>query len=127
MAEHKRPSRSSDPIGASRREFDRYALDRPAYITELDQFGNPGPTWKVRVVDLSRGGVGIRSRRMVHQGRAVLIELEGGEPGRSKLLSGIVRQSRYAEGEGYAIGVLFRAVPNTSAVRQWLSSRGLAA
>lgn len=115
------------PGQASRRDFDRYALDRPGRLTEIDQFGNPGATWKVRVVDLSRGGVGIRSRRMVHLGRMVMVELDTAEPGRCKLLYGVVRQSRYAEGEGYAVGVQLRAIPQSTSIRAWMTANGLAA
>jgi hypothetical protein len=114
-------------VGSNRRGFERFALDRPGRITELDQFGNPGHTWDVRVVDLSRGGVGIRSRRMVHMGRLVVVEMDTAEPGRCKVLFGAVKQSRYAEGEGYAIGVQFRAFQQTATLRAWLAGRGLAA
>jgi hypothetical protein len=118
------PRPSSDP--SNRRTFERHGMDRQAHLTELDEFGNPGTTWKVRVVDLSRGGVGIRSRRMVHMGRSVLVEFDC-EPGRRRLLFGVVKHSRYAEGEGYALGVQLKAVPSTSAVQHWMLARGLAA
>jgi hypothetical protein len=109
----------------NRRQFERHPVDRPAKVTEMDEFGNPGPCWLCRLVDISRGGLGIRSKRMVHMGRGVLIELDGATPGAGKLLYGVVRQSRYVESEGYAVGVQFRSVPTTSAVRNWLSMRGL--
>jgi hypothetical protein len=114
-------------VNSNRRGYERFTLDRPGRVTELDQFGNPGHTWAVRVVDLSRGGVGIRSRRMVHQGRLVVVEMDTAEPGRCKVLLGVVKQSRYAEGEGYAIGVQFKAFPMTATLRSWMAARGLAA
>jgi hypothetical protein len=107
-----------------RRQHERFGLDHPGRITEVDQFGNPTQTWNVRIVDLSRGGMGVRSRRMVHVGKAVLVECSTAEPGGRKLLYGMVKQSRYSEGEGYAIGVQFREVPNTAAIRNWCSARG---
>lgn len=110
--------------GTSRRRFERVEYTKAVRITEVDDFGNPTSSWECRIVDLSRGGVGIRSRRMVHQGRAVLIEVPGVE-GTTKLLYGVVRQCRYAEGEGYAVGVEFKAVPQTQTIRLWLTNRGL--
>jgi hypothetical protein len=123
------PAEPHRPTGGAelgnRRQFERHSVDRPAKVTEMDEFGNPGPCWLCRLVDISRGGLGIRSKRMVHMGRGVLIELDGTTPASTKLLYGVVRQSRYVESEGYAVGVQFRSVPTTSAVRNWLSMRGL--
>jgi hypothetical protein len=120
------PHRASPGADLSnRRQFERHPVDRPAKVTEMDEFGNPGPCWLCRLVDISRGGLGVRSKRMVHMGRGVLIELDGATPAATKLLYGVVRQSRYVESEGYAVGVQFRSVPTTSAVRNWLSMRGL--
>jgi hypothetical protein len=119
------PHRVQGPELGNRRQFERHAVDRPAKVTEMDEFGNPGPCWLCRLVDISRGGLGVRSKRMVHMGRGVLIELDGATPAATKLLYGVVRQSRYVESEGYAVGVQFRSVPTTSAVRNWLSMRGL--
>jgi hypothetical protein len=111
---------------ANRRRFERLNYLKCVRLTELDDFGNPAASWECRVVDLSRGGLGVRSRRMVHKGRSILIEFPN-VAGKTKLLFGVVRQSRYAEGEGYVIGVEFQAIPKTPAVRSWLDQRGLAA
>lgn len=64
---------------------------------------------------------------MVHHGRVVIVELDTSEPGRRKVLYGVVRQSRYEEGEGYAVGVQLRAMPQSSALRSRAAARGLAA
>ena len=116
-----------DPAHPNRRRFDRVEFQKMVHVTELDDFGNPASSWECRVVDLSRCGLGLRSRRMVHHGRGLLIEVQGlpGQPGR--VLFGVVRQSRYAEGEGYAVGLEFKSIPHTTPVRAWLSQRGLAA
>jgi hypothetical protein len=110
----------------NRRQFERVAFSNNIRVTELDDFGNPAAGWDCRVADLSRGGMGFRSRRMIHKGRSVLIEFAN-VGGATKLLFGVVRQSRYAEGEGYVVGVEFQAVPKTQPVRVWLGQRGLAA
>lgn len=60
---------------------------------------------------------------MVYLGQFLFVEVENA-PGAPRLLFGIVRQSRYCEGEGYAIGVEFRSIPRTSAIRNWLMQRG---
>jgi hypothetical protein len=103
---------------------ERHAVDFAATVTELDHRGQPGASWDCRLIDISRGGVGLRSRRMSFQGRQLLIEVEQ-SPGTAKLLFGVVRQSRYSAGEGYAIGVEFRTMPRNSAIRNWLAQRGL--
>jgi hypothetical protein len=108
----------------NRRRFDRVACTKSVRVTEMDGFGNPTSTWDCRIVDLSRGGTGLRSRRMIHTGRSVIIEVPGVD-GATKVLYGVVRQCRYAEGEGYAVGVEFRALPAGQGIRQWLAGRGL--
>src|SRR5690606_28447665 len=92
---------SGSTAAANRRLFERHPVDFRARVTELDQFGNPGMSWECRLVDVSRGGIGLRSRRMSYQGRHMLVEVERAR-GQVKLLFGVVRQSRYSEGEGYA-------------------------
>jgi hypothetical protein len=110
-----------------RRIFERLALDKASIITELDEFGNPGASWSCRIVDLSRGGLGLRSRRMVHQGRCLFIRIDLGKNRPAKLLFGVVKQSRYSEGEGYAVGLEFRTVPETPSVKAWMAQNGLSA
>lgn len=110
-----------------RRIFERLALDKSSIVTELDEFGNPAASWSCRIVDLSRGGLGLRSRRMVHQGRCLFIRIDLGKTQPSKLLFGIVKQSRYSEGEGYAVGLEFRTVPESPSIKAWMSQNGLTA
>ena len=116
----------SKDAASNRRRFERVGYNKNVRVTELDDFGHPAADWECRVVDLSRGGIGVRSRRMVHKGRSILIEFANVN-GATKVLFGVVRQSRYAEGEGYVIGVEFQAVPKTQSIRVWLDQRGLAA
>jgi hypothetical protein len=118
-------SEESQTAEANRRLFDRHAVNRACRVTELDQLGNPGASWECRIVDLSRSGLGLRSRRMAYQGRHILVEIPAATDRPAKVLFGVIRQSRYSEGEGYAIGVEFRAMPQSTVVRNWLSQRGL--
>jgi hypothetical protein len=122
-----RSVRIRQDYASKRRDYDRLSFESTATITELDEFGSPGASWRVRLSDLSRSGLGLRSRRMVHLGRRVLLELRTTEARGTKVLFGTVRQSRYSEGEGYVVGIAFKALPRTTVIRDWLASRGLAA
>lgn len=120
-------SETDQPEGQStrtedRRLYSRYPVDCTCRITEVDDQGNPGATWEGRMADLSRGGMGIYTRRMVHLGREIFVEVEG-KAGNTKLVFGVIRQSRYSEGKGYFIGIEFREPPQTSGVRNWLLQR----
>ena len=119
--EKKKPSET----GKDRRVFERQVLDRNATFMELDEFGNPGSMWACRVVDVSRGGMGIRSRRMVHDGRFVFVIVDMGPGKPNRIFGGVVKQSRYAQGEGYAVGVEFREAPRTPMVKQWMAKNGV--
>ncbi len=112
--------------GRNRRCFERAELSRDAVIMELDEFGHPGATWACRLADISRGGIGVRSRRMVHDGRHVFVIVQTSEGGARKVLGGVVRQCRYLSGEGYAIGIQFRAPPPTPQVKTWIANHGQA-
>ena len=116
-----------EPKASNRRRFERVPLDRSGALTELNEMGDPGASWPCRLVDLSRGGMGLRSRRMVHLGRLVLLVVVLGPDTPPKLLCGEVRQCRYVQGEGYVIGVLFRAPPPTATVKAWLANMGFGA
>ncbi len=119
------PEARADSIGvSSRRQWERKAFIQAVQVCELDDAGAPGPEWTCRAVDISRGGIGLRSRRMVHAGRKVFIKISPGRGSSSKgkLLFGVVKQSRYQEGEGFVIGVKFEEIPQTWAITKWLTS-----
>jgi hypothetical protein len=109
--------------GGNRRLFDRHTVDVPVTVTEIGDRGHPSDSWECRLIDISRGGIGLRSRRMSFQGRQLLVEVEQ-SAGIAKVLFGVVRQSRYSQGIGYAIGVEFRTLPQSPAIRNWLAQRG---
>ncbi len=119
-----RPAAAPSALSSiNRRRHDRVDLDLPSLVTEIDEFGTPGNPWNARVVDLSRSGVGLRSRRMVHLGRKVFVQIFAPDGEERKLLFGLVRQSRYADGGGYAVGIEFHPMLTTSTIRAWVSSR----
>jgi hypothetical protein len=115
-------ARAGAPAASSRREWERKSYQQQVQVCELDDAGAPGPEWTCRAVDISRGGIGLRSRRMVHAGRRLFIKVSAGRGSKGKLLFGVVKQSRYQEGEGFVIGVKFEEIPQTWAITKWLTS-----
>jgi hypothetical protein len=109
-----------DPLNMRRHE--RVVCDKPVRAYEIDESGTVGPGWEARLTDISRGGMGLTARRMVHNGRGVFVEWD--DPDLGKLYFGIVRQADYREGIGYTIGLQFEEVPNTKHVVRWLHQRG---
>ncbi|MEX2219294.1 MAG: PilZ domain-containing protein [Phycisphaerales bacterium] len=120
------PEQADATAPRNRRRHERTVFVKPVWVSELNDRGEPGPVWKCRGVDLSRAGIGLRSRRHIHTGRLVILEVPGPE-GAKRALFGIVRQSRYAEGEGYAVGIEFRDPPASDSVKIWMAERGLRA
>lgn len=102
-----------------RRTHDRQGVELPVVMAELSRNGEPGEPWEAVSLDLSRSGVGLRSRRMVHKGRLVLLAVapKGNRPGR--LYCGKVMQSRYAEGIGYIVGIRFEECPEGIHIDRW--------
>jgi hypothetical protein len=66
-------------------------MSAPAIVTEVDHQGGIGASWPCQTVDISRGGLGMSSQRMVHIGRGLLVELDGIGGSEGHVLFGIVR------------------------------------
>lgn len=96
-----------------RRAYERCRMCRTVRVTEITAEGEHGVTWNCQAVDLSRGGMGLRSRRMVYVGTGLIVEVTDGQGLVHRVLYGIVRQTRYAPGEGYAIGLQFEKLPDS--------------
>lgn len=115
-------SASAGPAAADRRRHPRTACEIDAKVTEVTD-GTPGSNWPAKVVDLSRGGAGLRCQHKATVGIDVLIELRGDGAALGQLLFGTVRHTREAQPGEYSVGVEFRAVPNTPAIRAWQARR----
>jgi PilZ domain-containing protein len=103
--------------GNDRRRWPRTTLETVVVLTELDRFGAPIATWSCKTRDIGRGGLGLCSKRLVHAHRNVLITIGTG-PGRGqRILSGVVRHSRYNQVQGYILGVEFAPVPSPVSVQ----------
>lgn len=109
---------------ANRRRHDRVTLSRPARVTELDEIYCPRQSWDCQLFDISRSGLGLSSKRMVHPDRVVLVELLGPTGAGEKVFCCVVRQSRYIAGEGHIVGVQFREMPRNTSIEQWAHERG---
>jgi hypothetical protein len=109
----------------SRRVHERQRMNKTVTVTEMDVLERPGATWQCRATDLSRGGMGLASKRMAYPGRGLLIVVRDVPGEGPRLLYGVVRQSRYIPGEGYVLGVQFEQVLDTPDVRLWRTLQGL--
>ena len=120
MTDRKEPAGDrSARATANRRQFERVDCRTPARVWLLNEFNAIGQDWDCVVVDLSRGGVRIISKRMVYAGQTVLVEVrpKGSAP---KRLGGVVRACTYREGEGYCLGVQFAPLPAGDEIEAWL-------
>jgi hypothetical protein len=98
-------------------------FDAELDATELDERERPTTTWTARGRRLSRAGIVMRSRRMCHGGRRILlaVHLIDSEP---VPLYGLVRACEY-DGEGmYQVTLDFLPVPEKPEVKDWLRERG---
>lgn len=106
---------------ANRRAHGRASASAEARLIELDPNGTVGKPQICELVDLSRGGMGIRFRRMLHVGsRVVLVIPTAGAPPR--VLAGEIRNVRYV-GEGmHQLGASFLPVPDSAELRALVAS-----
>lgn len=124
-AEPSAPERPGGGGGGGRldhRRHERKALSREALVTELLPNGSLGNTWQCQTADLSRSGMGVVSRRMVHAGTNVFIRVAGrpGEP-----LFGTVMHFRYLKDGTHLLGIQFATPPARRSIQEWLhANRG---
>ncbi len=112
-----------------RERFDRFSLRAEIHVTELELDGTPGPTFAAIGVNLSRSGIAFSSKRMVHEGRGLFIQVltqrqQGAQP---RIMFGYVKRCNYEAGRGYVVGVQFAAAPMHPAVSAWLAEQQSAA
>lgn len=104
----------------SQRAHDRVGVACAAEVFPVTEFG-PGEGWPCETLDLSRGGVGLITKRMLYPGqRAVVAIRKAASP---TVLFGAVRHVRYVPGRGHVVGLCFEAMP--AKVADWCASRGL--
>lgn len=118
------PSASAPRSGAqSRRAHVRASVGLEAIVHEIGADNVVGPGLPGRTFDLSRGGVGLLLKRMIHPGKtmAIFIAL----PGKPRsVYFGEVRSCVYVpDGQMYQVGVQFIPAPTAKPVKQWLEAQ----
>lgn len=103
------------------RDHARVKYQVEAKVTEIDMHGRPQGTWLCKTSDLSRSGIGLISRRLVHIGRHMLLELETATG--TRVLYGVVRHCAYCEGLGHTIGIEFTKPEDNPTLKHWLNTR----
>ncbi len=105
--------------GRNRRHHDRLDLRRPVRIYEIGEFDKVDAGIDGIAVDLSRSGIGISTRKMMHITRRVVVLMPGPD-GAHKALFGTVVYAAYKEGGRYHIGVRFCDAPASAPVAEFL-------
>lgn len=71
--------------------------------------------------DISRGGISVYTKRMIHAGRLVCVRIDPPEgDGEPKLLIGVVKACRYDDEGLYISGIQFETPKNDGRLQAWL-------
>lgn len=104
------PKSISTTSGREQRRHERHPCYYKVAMYDLDDRGNLGSGCDAEAIDISRAALGVRSRRMFHQGRLVaVIMLQQGRPVRC--LFGKVEYSEYESRGNYRVAVSFCQMP----------------
>lgn len=105
----------------NRRRHPRIVMSTPVTVHEIDEQFVIGPAFSAQAQDLSRSGLGLTTRRMIHNQRtlAVIFRLPG-KP--ADVYFGVAQHVRYASEGEYHVGVEFSSAPANADVAQWLES-----
>jgi hypothetical protein len=109
---------------ATHRQHTRVPVSLPAQIFELDDQDEFGEPQSAEIFDLSRGGLGLHCRRLIHARRRLAILLRKAD-GSAKLLFGIVRNVEYIGSGLHKLGIEFLPVPTSPPVQRFISQHGL--
>lgn len=104
---------SSQHSAKNRRAFPRAETSADGRLFEVQDHGGMAAPIACEVTDLSRGGMGVVSRRMLHIGSTVIVVLPSAE-GDPRILAGQVRNIAYAGNGLHRVGVQFCAMPEVS-------------
>jgi len=121
-------SSSTNPSGASWHAASPPPFEnaRPfradADVSELDDKGRPGPAWTVTTTHLGRANVSISSRRLVYEGRVLVlaVHLLDATP---TLLCGSVKSCIYAGEASHLIVMDLLPTPADDTITRWLMGR----
>ena len=113
------------PRDEAKRKHARHTVEITVDVYEIGEGGVPVRHWSCKTSDLSRGGIGLSSDRMVHLGRLLLLAMPGAAGGPKKVMCGVVRSTAYEAGHGHTLGVEFTAVPDNRPLKMWRRDNGL--
>lgn len=115
------PSKTTAGGTRCRRKFDRQPIRRPAWLFEFTSGMTASSPIACETHDISRGGVSVYTRRMLHTGRIVCLRLDPmGATGEPKLLVGIVKACRYDDHGLYIAGIQFETPKSDARLQSWL-------
>jgi hypothetical protein len=103
---------------ANRRRHERLEFSARVSIHELSSDDIPGDPQTAEAFDLSRSGIGLRTKRMFYVGTPVLIHIQLRTQRTYK--RGVVRFSKYTSGGWHLCGVEFTNAPGTERLKGWI-------
>lgn len=92
-------------------------------VSEIDDRLRPSPAWLARTVELSRSNLVFLSRRMVYNGRPLLIAIHLIDE-KPTPLAGVVVDCTYDADGLYRIDIDLSPFPQDSASQRWITERG---
>ena len=90
------------------------AWEREVSVTELSETDAAVRSWPCCAFGLTRSGLTLRSRPMVHEGRVLAIRIPEAGASEPRQLYGVVKSSSYLMGKGYLLAVEFCAKPTAA-------------
>ncbi len=106
----------------SQRVHARRAVKAAVAVIVVDEHGHPGREHSCQTLDLSRGGVGILSPRLLCPGQSCIVVISANDPAAA---FGTVRHVRYVPGRGHVMGLQFAPMPDSLRASGWLEARGV--
>ncbi|MCE7974563.1 MAG: hypothetical protein DYG92_09640 [Leptolyngbya sp. PLA1] len=122
------PSSTTNPAGASWNAASPPPFENgrqfraDADVAELDDKGRPGLAWAVTTTHLGRANLSISSRRLVYEGRVLVlaVHLLDATP---TLLCGRVKSCTYAGESSHLIVMDLLPTPADETITRWLMGR----
>lgn len=112
------------PAETDRRNFKRVVCDLPLVMTEVLPNLTIGSCWECRAIEISEGGCGVLSPRLLPANANVLIQVFSAD-GRSRrcLYAEVHHTKPYVRGQHHLIGLGFLPPPSSSHIRNWFRAR----
>lgn len=89
------------------RVLSRYEVRTPATIVEVDGQGNPGRSWSVEVLNISRGGAAVATSIFVAPGSPLMLQFPATKSGPARHIMARVVHIRRLNELDYLAGVQF--------------------